>query len=885
MKEKVLNINNLTSGATALLHADPSEPVVSLQAWVKAGSIYEDSTECGRLHLLEHMLFQAAEAQMGVPPATVIESLGGHLNAFTSPDEMVIHLSLPANHWHQGLKILTLLLFPKEFPKYDLEKEKEVVLEEIKREQDAPDRLLFRDLLEQAFNKHAYARPVLGDTKTVKTTQSKDLFNLHQRLFQPQRIAFSIVGDISETEVVDALEILVPPSPANTYISEPTQAVHQGLSVTIKEKELFEHRLAIAWPIPQITEAQAPGLEILCMLWGQGASSPLDKKLRWEKQMVNEIGVSLFQPAHAGLAVLSIFGIHESLHSVLAQIYETLFKLIKDGPSKEELEKARAWVEAAQAYRGETVQGRAQLYGESFLRYQTPHLADLFFERLLNVTREDIQLLALRFLSHQNATLVAHVPKGQGKEFEQLEQLWKNLWKPPIVATLPPQPALSKANKHQPGFTTDNTNQPPIVKKLWGQIPVVYQATNKIPAMHFYAAWPHGQTYESQSQQGVGTLHSEMMLLETQQLDHDQLANAVDLQTTHLGSFFGRNSAGIHFGCVQSRYTAAFSLFKQVLFEPHFTQANFQKTISLLQKDMERRFDYPTNIAVELFHKTIWPPNHPYGRLAAGTPDSLKTRTLDEIQKQHWSVFLNKKPSLSLVGKFNTEEMHSFLEGELSPLKDKGSNLFQLPQIKDTQQNDLTYYPFEGEQTHLVLGYEGLDMHAPEQDALLLLMACLNGQSGLLFQELREKYSLCYQVQGFHFEGLLPGACGFYLGCAHEKTTRALFELEALINNICHKAFDEKRIESAKNLLIGQQQISQQRIQNRALGFCINTTLGKPHDHHLRLANRLSKIRAKDLQKVATKVFENQNKTRILVGKLPKELAPNAIDGKKILGH
>ena len=263
----------------------------------------------------------------------------------------------------------------------------------------------------------------------------------------------------------------------------------------------------------------------------------------------------------------------------------------------------------------------------------------------------------------------------------------------------------------------------------------------------------------------------------------------------------------MHFGCVQNRFREAFDLFRQLLFQPLFTEQNLQKTVALMRKDMAHRFDYPTNIAVELFHKTLWPKQHPYSRLAAGTSESLKSRTLDEIIHHHQTVFMRRKPSIALVGNFDPAAMHTFLEESLSPLQQYSAPLFSLPQISEQTKAELTFHPFDGEQSHLVLGFEGLQIHDQDRDALLILMACLNGQSGLLFQELRDKHSLCYQVQGFHFEGLLPGACGFYLGCAHEKVPQAFLELDNLIQKITHTELTQTRVENAKNLLVGQQQL------------------------------------------------------------------------------
>ena len=874
----------LSSGSQLLVQEDPREPVVAIQAWIQAGSIYENEAEIGLCHLLEHMLFQAAEANHRKAPAEAFEELGGYLNAFTSPDEMVLYASMPSAHWREGLTIFCQLLFPQSFPAPELENEKKVVLEEINREQDAPDRQVFRHLLSTSFPTHPYGRPVLGDPEIIQGCCPAQLMELHHKLFHTERITFSVVGALSVDDAHQFLEKQLPKPTHRNGVPLPPAPLHQGFSVEILEKDLFEHRLAIGWPIAPITAPQAPALELFSMLWGQGASSPLEKSLCWDEQLVNEAGTFLFQPAQTGLGVLTLFGLHDNLHTVLRQSYETLYRLMTDGPSNTELEKTRAWIEASQAYRGETVEGKAHQYGESFSRHQNPHLGDRFIEQLLRVTRVDIQMVARQYFGTPNASIVAHVPNGQGEDFQALPKLWKDIWRPPGLSSVPTPASTSFTKVPSTEKASFNVSSEIVCDQLLDHIPIIYYPTDKIPAIHLYAAWRGGISFEPAALKGVGTLTAEMMTSGTASKDRDAMMEAIDCNTTRFSPFFGRNATGLHFGCVANQFQKACELASQVLHQPRFEPEDFRRQVDILQKSHERRIDYPSGLAFELFRKTMWGTEHPYGRLPSGDSETLSQRTLEELRAWHQKIFLETQPVLAVVGHFTPTEIQPVLEEQLGHLRCATKQLPLLQQNPALDTKALAHFPFEGEQSHVVLGFEGMKVNDPRGDAFLLLMACLGGQSGRLFQELREKRGLCYQVQSFQFDGMHPGATGFYLGCANEKVSEALLHLEHLVQDACVQSFSDAEIDRARKRLLGQKLLAAQSIQTQAAAFCINQTVGLPHDQHLHLEKRLNTLSATDLKQVAQEIFVPQKQVVAIVGDLPGGGPKPNVDGDVLLG-
>ena len=159
----------LDNGLTVLLQENHSAPVVALNMWVQVGSIYEGDGEAGISHVYEHMLFKGTTTRGVGEIAQEIEGSGGDINAFTSFDHTVYHITFASRYLDTALAVMADAIQYSAFDATELRKEQEVVLEEIKRGEDIPSRKLTEALFATCYQRHPYRRPVIGSEETVKS--------------------------------------------------------------------------------------------------------------------------------------------------------------------------------------------------------------------------------------------------------------------------------------------------------------------------------------------------------------------------------------------------------------------------------------------------------------------------------------------------------------------------------------------------------------------------------------------------------------------------------------------------------------------------------------------------------------------------------------------
>ncbi len=186
----------LHNGLKVILVEQPGNPVVSMRVMIKTGSADESvRSEYGLAHLMEHMAFKGSTRY---PDPGVISSLvernGGDMNAYTSSDSTVYYLNMPADQTALGLDILSELVFHPIYDPREYELEKEVVIEEIKRGRDNPDRLLMESFFEAAYPDHPYGRPVIGFEETVRNASVEEAKAFHDRHYRPDNAVLVVTG-------------------------------------------------------------------------------------------------------------------------------------------------------------------------------------------------------------------------------------------------------------------------------------------------------------------------------------------------------------------------------------------------------------------------------------------------------------------------------------------------------------------------------------------------------------------------------------------------------------------------------------------------------------------------------------------------------------------
>ena len=186
------------SSKTRCVFVDNKElPLICIDIWCKAGSSFEDSGKNGTAHFLEHMIFKGSRKIMPGEFDHKIESLGGMSNASTGYDDAHYYVLIPPNNFRESLALLTNVVLSPEININEFNKEKGVVIDEIKQQNDQPDEKLYNYFLNRVWRSNNYSHSILGTENNIKSLDINDLKNFHKKHYNNKNICIAIAGNLS----------------------------------------------------------------------------------------------------------------------------------------------------------------------------------------------------------------------------------------------------------------------------------------------------------------------------------------------------------------------------------------------------------------------------------------------------------------------------------------------------------------------------------------------------------------------------------------------------------------------------------------------------------------------------------------------------------------
>ncbi|MBP3830707.1 MAG: insulinase family protein, partial [Bacteroidaceae bacterium] len=191
----------LDSGLRVILDDEASASVVYAGIAVAAGTRYEQPHESGMAHFVEHMTFKGTPRLTSLQILNRMESVGGDLNAYTGKEEVVYYATFPRQHLRRALTLLSDIVFNSTYPQAELEKEREVVIDEIESYNDSPAELIYDDFESLLYPDHPLGRRILGDADSLRRYSTADLQAYTSRLYTPQRAVLFVKGKVTEEEV------------------------------------------------------------------------------------------------------------------------------------------------------------------------------------------------------------------------------------------------------------------------------------------------------------------------------------------------------------------------------------------------------------------------------------------------------------------------------------------------------------------------------------------------------------------------------------------------------------------------------------------------------------------------------------------------------------
>lgn len=384
----------LDNGLVVLSEQLPHVRSVSFGVFLREGSRHETHETNGISHFIEHTLFKGTRKRSAVQIADESDALGGYLDAFTSRESVGFTNKVLDEHLPQAFELVADLVTAPNFDPAELDKERNVILEEIKMVEDTPDDLVFELFSAGFYPQHALGRPILGTPETLATFQAEGVRAHYEHAYRPENLVIAAAGNITHEQLLELVNQhfahLRPRKIAAGEVA-PLPTSH----ITLRHKsELEQSHLVLGAPCPSLLSKDHYAVNVLCTILGGGMSSRLFQSVREDKGLVYTIFSSLTEYVDTGF--LSIYAgasaenIQPTITATLAELRRFKSEKIAAAElqrNKDQLKTSLMLALESSSARMNSLASQEMIWGE----FLSPGEV---IDRINAVTAEDLQRLA-----------------------------------------------------------------------------------------------------------------------------------------------------------------------------------------------------------------------------------------------------------------------------------------------------------------------------------------------------------------------------------------------------------------------------------------------------------------------------------------------------------
>lgn len=397
---------NLENGLHVILHQNHAAPVIATYVLYRVGSKNERPDRTGFAHFFEHLMFEGSEF---IPRGTIdkyISGAGGNLNASTSFDRTDYYFNLPSHQLPLALWIESERMLHPRIDETGVETQRAVVKEERRRSYDnQPYGSLFEELSALVFEGTPYQWVPIGSFQYIDKATIDEFRDFHRTYYRPQNATLVVAGDFQLDDTRKLIEDYFGPIQNGSPIPRPTfpwDLSIQGKAKDVVKKNTPLPALIHAWRAPSETDPDAYPLEMLSLILGEGRSSRLYQSLVEKKGVAMNVSPYCYLLEQTGMLAIQVVGQSGSTLEELDQLLsDEIHKVVSEGVSEEEFQKARNSMESQFAQSGGTMSDRARTLAHYSMFYGDTSLINTELDRYLAVKREDLQRVAKKYFTQK----------------------------------------------------------------------------------------------------------------------------------------------------------------------------------------------------------------------------------------------------------------------------------------------------------------------------------------------------------------------------------------------------------------------------------------------------------------------------------------------------
>jgi len=391
----------LPNGLTVITEAMPHVRSAAVGIWVKSGSRIEPAPVTGISHFIEHMVFKGTERRSAEDIAREIDTLGGQMDAFTAKEMVCFNAKVMDEHLPRAFEVLSDLALAPVFREPDVEKERNVILEEISMEEDNPDYLVHEIFSQNFWLDHAIGRPILGTRESLAGIGREQLFEFFRRWYTPNQMLITAAGRLEHGRFAEMMgEKFGRLAPHQDGRQDPVPQPHARISTRTK-RELEQVHLCVGVPTHPLPHPQRFAVSVLNSILGGGMSSRLFQNVREKEGLAYAIFSDL--NAYRDTGCLSVYAgtAPETARQTLRLILAELTRLKQEPVPLEDLRRAQENLKGNLMLSLESTAARMTKLAREEIYFGRSFTPEEVLAAVDAVTPEDLQTLARNFFQPQ----------------------------------------------------------------------------------------------------------------------------------------------------------------------------------------------------------------------------------------------------------------------------------------------------------------------------------------------------------------------------------------------------------------------------------------------------------------------------------------------------
>ncbi len=828
--------HTLSNGLTLVHRPDFSSEVVSVQVWVKTGSIHEDELiGSGLSHYLEHMLFKGTSRRDGKSISREVHAMGGAINAYTTFDRTVYYIDAPSAAFVQVVDVLSDIVIHSTLPPHEVDRERDVILREIDMGLDDPDRQLSQALFRTAFQKHPYREPVIGHRALFEKVTADELREYYHARYVPNNMVVSVVGAVTPEACMATIDNCFGNVPRGRLA--PVQIEEEPIQLASRREDIVGDynifRGGVGFKVPHLSHEDSPKLDSLAQALGGGESSLLWERLRNQQKLVNYIDCRNWNPGGRGLFWISYVCDPGKSGEVEAAVRAVLNEVVEQGLPESVVEKARRQALSSEINGRKTMSGQASRLGLGEVVIGDIYYGRRYLRRLQAVRSSDLQDVANRYLVEESLSAVTIGPAPMEAESEALEG----------------KLSLEPFQQHD----------------LESGARLLLQPDSRLPKVHFRCVLQGGPLYEPANQRGVSALLAELLTKDTERRSAQEIAELIESIGGSFSATGGNNTVSFAIEVLPADLKIAIELLSDALTQPSFVPATFETEreaqVASIREEDDEILEYGFRKLRERFFG-----EHPLCVSSDGRVEDLEALKREDVLIHYRELVRAGNVVLSVTGDFEIDAMRA----ALSPLLEEQLNAepFQAanPSAQATWESYSGTESMDREQAVVLQAYPDAGIQDEDFIVAEVLNELFSGMSSRLFERIREDQGMAYYVGSTRVIGLQTGMFVFYAGTHPSQAEAVVREINLEVERVANGEVTDDELARCRTRLKAARPMAKQTIGARAMHAAIQVTYDLPIDDDAQHAAKLDEVDAAALAQFAKEHFSEDKRVQLVVG-------------------